>query len=203
MGNLGGQWRLDDGGRFFLLATPPSWIGGCWRWIWACCSGGRRCSFQPSFCRLPGTPSRFGILVVWSQVSALFRRHLPGLVLILSLLGGGLIVALFGLILLVNVFDQHPLVVFARGIVRLDVAGIPIVSVGYSVLCAGLYSALSRCVAPAGSVVASDGAPSAGAGATLAAGGVVGLVVGQPYRRGYGPIHRRQSAQADFLRLLH
>ena len=69
--------------------------------------------------------------------SALFRRHLPGLVFIISLLGGGLVVALFGLILLVNVFDEHPLVVFVRGVVRLDVAGIPIISLGYSIYVLG------------------------------------------------------------------
>ena len=65
--------------------------------------------------------------------SDLFRRHIPGLTLIISLLLGGLVVALFGLVLLVNIFDENPIVVLIRQIVRVDVAGIPIISVGYSI----------------------------------------------------------------------
>ena len=65
--------------------------------------------------------------------SDLMRRHLPGIVLILSLLAGGLIVAILGLILLVNIFDATPAAGLIRQVVRVEVVGIPLVSVGYSV----------------------------------------------------------------------
>ena len=65
--------------------------------------------------------------------SDLMRRHMPGIVLILGLLASGLVVALLGLILLVNIFDATPAAELIRQIVRVEVVGIPIVSVGYSV----------------------------------------------------------------------